>query len=188
MGDVLNNATLAFNRSNTLTFDGMISGTGSVQQIGPGTTILTNNNVYAGSTTVNAGALIVDGSIASSSGLTVAAGALVGGVGTLPSTTINGTLSPGNSIGTITVAGNLAFGAGSQYLVEVSPTAADRTNVTGTATLAGTVLATFAPGSYITRQYTIVSAAGGRNGTSALWRRPAYRRAFPAISATPAPT
>ena len=74
-------------------------------------------------------------------------------------------LSPGNSIGTITVAGNLTFGAGSQYLVEVSPAAADRTNVTGTATLAGTVLATFAPGSYITKQYTILSATGGRTGT-----------------------
>ena len=32
------------------------------------------------------------------------------------------------------------------YLVEVSPTAADRTNVTGTASLAGTVQAVFAAG------------------------------------------
>ncbi|MFO1096899.1 MAG: autotransporter domain-containing protein [Xanthobacteraceae bacterium] len=166
VGDVANNATLAFNRSDALTFGGLISGTGSVQQIGTGTTILTNNNAYTGATAVNAGALIVNGSIATSSGLTVDAGALVGGVGTLPTTTINGALSPGNSIGTITVAGNLTFGAGSQYLVEVSPSAADRTNVDGTATLAGTVLATFAPGSYITKQYTILHAAGGVGGTT----------------------
>ena len=51
------------------------------------------------------------------------------------------------------------------YLVEVSPTSADRTNVTGTATLAGTVQAVFAPGSSFARTYTILSAAGGRSGT-----------------------
>jgi outer membrane autotransporter protein len=97
----------------------------------------------------------------------VGAGALVGGTGTLPSTTINGTLSPGNSIGTITVNGNLGFGPGGSYLVEVSPSAADRTNVTGTATLAGTVLATFAPGSYLTNRYTILHADQGVSGTFA---------------------
>jgi uncharacterized protein with beta-barrel porin domain len=47
-------------------------------------------------------------------------------------------------------------------MVEVSPVNADRVNVTGTATLNGaTVNARFAPGSYITKQYTILSAAGG---------------------------
>src|SRR5438552_13517724 len=51
-------------------------------------------------------------------------------------------------------------------MVEVSPSAADRTNVTGTATLGGaTVNASFASGSYVTKQYTIVNAAGGINGT-----------------------
>jgi hypothetical protein len=43
-------------------------------------------------------------------------------------------LSPGNSIGTITIQGNLVLGSAVAYLVEVSPTQADRTNVTGTAT------------------------------------------------------
>src|SRR5262249_37153044 len=36
----------------------------------------------------------------------------------------------------------------------------------GSATLAGTVGATFAPGSYVSRSYTILSAAGGLNGTT----------------------
>ena len=100
--------------------------------------------------------------------MTVNGGGTLGGTGTVGNTQVNsaGTLSPGNSIGTITVNGNLAFGAGGQYVVEVSPTAADRTNVTGTATLAGNVLATFAPGSYITRQYTILHANGGLGGTT----------------------
>jgi hypothetical protein len=50
-------------------------------------------------------------------------------------------------------------------MVEVSPSSSDRTNVTGTATLAGTVQALFQPGSYMLHTYTIVSANGGRSGT-----------------------
>ena len=94
------------------------------------------------------------------------AGGTIGGNGILPSTTINGgTLAPGNSIGTLTIQGNLVLTSAAAYIVEVSPTQADRTNVTGTATLAGTVQAVFGPGSYIARTYTILSAAGGRSGT-----------------------
>ena len=74
-----------------------------------------------------------------------------------------GTLAPGNSIGTLTVAGNLTFAPGSIYAVEVSPTGSDRTNVTGTATLGGAaVSAVFAGRSYVTKQYTLVNAAGGQ--------------------------
>src|SRR6202051_3691708 len=51
-------------------------------------------------------------------------------------------------------------------MVEVSPANADRTNVTGTATLGGaTVNASFAAGTYVTKQYTIVNATGGVIGT-----------------------
>jgi autotransporter-associated beta strand protein len=159
---------LIFNRSNTYTFDGIISGPGSVQQNGGGTTVLTATSSYTGATTVNAGTLIVNGSIASSSGLTVNAGGTIGGAGILPSTTINGgTLSPGNSIGTLTVQGNLAFTSAAAYLVEVAPTQADRTNVTGTANLSGgSVQTVFAPGSYASRSYDILHAAGGLGGTT----------------------
>ena len=119
-------------------------------------------NGSAGAITMNAGTTIVNGSAGAT---TVNAGTL-GGTGTLGNTIINGgTLSPGNSIGTITVNGNLVLSTAASYLVEVSPTAADRTNVTGTATLAGTVSALFASGTYMTRSYTILSAAGGRSST-----------------------
>ena len=56
-GDVLDNATLAFNRSNMLAVAAAISGTGAVDQIGSGTTILTANNSYTGGTTIDAGTL-----------------------------------------------------------------------------------------------------------------------------------
>ncbi|WKK20035.1 autotransporter outer membrane beta-barrel domain-containing protein [Achromobacter insolitus] len=57
LGDVANNGTLAFNRSDLQTFPGLISGNGMVNQIGAGTTILTADNTYTGGTTISAGAL-----------------------------------------------------------------------------------------------------------------------------------
>ncbi|MGY4568818.1 uncharacterized protein with beta-barrel porin domain [Bradyrhizobium sp. USDA 3256] len=139
---------------------------GSLTKTGTGTLTLAGVNTYTGATAVDGGTLIVDGSIASSA-LTVNAGATLGGSGTVGNTTINGgTLAPGNSIGTLTVQGNLVFTSAASYLVEVSPASADRTNVAGTATLGGaTVRATFAAGTYVAKQYTIVNATGGVIGT-----------------------
>ena len=72
VGNVTNNATLAFNRSNAYQFDGVISGSGAVAQNGIGTTTLTAVNIYSGATTINAGTLALSGtgSIAASSGVT----------------------------------------------------------------------------------------------------------------------
>jgi T5SS/PEP-CTERM-associated repeat protein/autotransporter-associated beta strand protein len=168
-GNVVNNGTFAINRSDTFTFGNVISGTGSFQQNGTGTTVLTGNNTYSGATAVNAGTLFVNGSIANSA-VTVNSGATLAGIGTVGATTINsgGMFAPGNSPGTMTVAGNLAFQSGAFYLVQVNPSTASSTNVTagGSASLAGTVNAAFAAGSYVSRTYTILSAAGGLNGTT----------------------
>src|SRR6516165_9561726 len=162
---IVNEGQIAANFTDTLTLAAAISGAGTLSKAGPGTLILTGSNTYTGATTINGGTLIVNGSIANST-VTVNAGGRLGGTGTLGNTIINGgTLSPGNSIGTLTVNGNLTMTAAASYLVEISPTNADRTNVAGTATLAGTVQAAFAAGSYVTRNYTILSAAGGRSGT-----------------------
>jgi uncharacterized protein with beta-barrel porin domain len=127
---------------------------------------LSGISTYTGITNVNGGTLNVNGSIASSSLTTVNAGGRLGGNGTVGNTTINGgMLAPGNSIGTLTVQGNLLFTAVASYMVEVSPANADRTNVTGSATLGGAaVKASFAPGTYVSKQYTIINAAGGVSG------------------------
>jgi outer membrane autotransporter protein len=57
LGNVADNGTLVFNRSDTLPFAGVISGTGTVNQAGTGTTILTGDNTYTGGTTISAGTL-----------------------------------------------------------------------------------------------------------------------------------
>ena len=57
LGDVTDNGTLAFNRSDVVTFPGLISGMGNVAQISPGTTILTANSTYTGGTTISLGTL-----------------------------------------------------------------------------------------------------------------------------------
>ncbi|WP_146618727.1 autotransporter outer membrane beta-barrel domain-containing protein [Rhodoplanes elegans] len=140
----------------------------SLVKTGTGTLTLAGTNTYTGATVVNGGALVVDGSIAASSSLTMTNGTMLAGTGTVPTTIIAGgaTLAPGHSIGTLTVAGDLSFAAGSIYRVEVSPSAADRTDVTGVATLTGaTVQAVALPGSFRPRSYTIVNAAGGFAGT-----------------------
>lgn len=169
-----NFSTLALGGSSAGTFDITTLGVGSqyrgftgFSKAGTSIWTLTGTSSFTGEGTVDAGTLAVDGDVSSFSALTVNAGGVLGGSGTVGVTTISGgTLAPGNSIGTLNVAGNLAFTAAATYAVEVSPATADRVNVTGTAALGGaTVLATFANGSYVARQYTILTAGGGVAGT-----------------------
>jgi fibronectin-binding autotransporter adhesin len=68
VGNITDNAQLAFNRSDTLTFAGAITGSGSLTQSGNGTLILTGASTYTGGTTINAGILqIGDGGTAGGS-------------------------------------------------------------------------------------------------------------------------
>ncbi|MET3654893.1 beta strand repeat-containing protein, partial [Dyella japonica] len=59
VGDVTDNGALAFDRSDTSSFGGLISGSGVVNQIGAGTTVLMGVNTYTGGTAINAGTLQV---------------------------------------------------------------------------------------------------------------------------------
>ncbi|MCR6475860.1 autotransporter-associated beta strand repeat-containing protein [Variovorax sp. ZS18.2.2] len=56
-GNVANGGVLAFNRSDAMTLAGTISGSGAVNQLGSGTTVLTGTNTYTGGTAINAGTL-----------------------------------------------------------------------------------------------------------------------------------
>jgi autotransporter-associated beta strand protein len=124
----------------TTTFNGDIGDDGlggSLTKAGNGALTLPSfNNTYIGATTVNGGALIVDGSITFSSGVFVNAGGTLAGNGFVYTTTINdgGTLAPGHGDGTgglLRVVGDLTFTAGAAYLVQVSSAGANQTDVLG---------------------------------------------------------
>jgi len=59
VGDVVDNASLIFNRSDSTVVTNSISGTGSLTQAGAGTLILVGTNSYAGRTIISAGTLQV---------------------------------------------------------------------------------------------------------------------------------
>ncbi|MDH0368761.1 autotransporter-associated beta strand repeat-containing protein [Brucella anthropi] len=113
--------TLSFGDATSRTFAGAISGAGSIVKQGSGRQVFNGISTYAGLTSVMAGSLIIGdtrGTSASIAGnVTVGAGATIGGHGRIGGdlTLASGShLSPGASIGTLTVDGNLTIGQGSQ--------------------------------------------------------------------------
>jgi autotransporter-associated beta strand protein len=142
VGNVINNGSLVFNRSDAFTFGGVISGTGSVQQNGLGTTVLGSDNSYRGTTTVNGGSLIVDGSIASVETV-VNANGLLGGKGFVGGNVVSsGIVSPGDSPGTLHVSGDYTQNSNGTLRIEVagtSPGQFDVLQVGGHASLGGTL-------------------------------------------------
>src|SRR5262249_35812002 len=122
---------------------GCTTGSGSLVKVGSGELTLSGTNTYTGTTAVNGGFLDVEGSIASSSLLTVNAGGELTGGGIVGNTVIGpgGIFLPGNGTATsTTVQGNLALQSGALYLVTLNSTGGSTfANVTGTATLGGNV-------------------------------------------------
>uniref|UniRef100_UPI0033414E03 S8 family serine peptidase n=1 Tax=Castellaniella defragrans TaxID=75697 RepID=UPI0033414E03 len=128
-------------RADTRGFDSQFSndidGDGGLVKAGAGTLVLSGNNTYTGTTVVEGGRLAVNGDTSTSSFMVEAAGTL-GGSGTVGPATAYGRVAPGNSIGTLTVAGDYTQQAGSVLEVEVDAAGnADRLDVQGIANLQG---------------------------------------------------
>ena len=126
------------------------SGLTSVTKNDAGTWVLTNANTYTGSTTITGGTLLVNNTTGSGTGtgaVSVGAGSTLGGSGSISgAVNVTGTLSPGNSPGTLDIGGNTAFITGSTFMVELNGNQPgdgandyDQVNVTGTINLTGTV-------------------------------------------------
>ena len=155
----------------TAEIDSPLTGTGGLTKTDLGTLILTGASSYTGPTEVAAGKLLVHGSTASSP-VTVDSGAILGGHGTVGSVTAleGSTVSPGASIGTLTIAGNLSQASGSTLQNELQSTGeTDKLAISGTATIApGAVLNVTkldAARYVLGTRYTILSADGGLTGT-----------------------
>ncbi|KAA0987163.1 autotransporter serine protease [Pseudomonas sp. ANT_J28] len=152
-----------------------ISGHGGLTKQGIGTLVLTGANTYAGPTLVNQGRLAINGSLLSA--VTVNDSGILGGNGRIGALTAKsgGTVAPGNSIGTLQVAGDVVFEPGSTYAVELSPTSSDQIVAGGKAVIDGatvslslenspTLLTTSEVKSLLGHQYNILQAAGGIEG------------------------
>jgi uncharacterized protein with beta-barrel porin domain len=187
-GAIVNQGTGVFNVTGALTGNNFLNNNNTAQLMVSGgdltgVTLLRNNSTAAtgvniaatrtlsanvinnasGATISDAGTLIALTSFASA-GTVAGAGSIVGA----PTFTSGGTFAPGNGTAgsSMSVTGSLALQAGAIYMVQISPTTASFAGVTGTATLSGaTVSANYAAGSYISKQYTILTTTGGISGT-----------------------
>lgn len=159
---------LVFDQSGIGTFAGQFLGSGNiVKQNTGGLNLATNSAAFTGTTTINAGGIALNTTlggnmIINASGRLTGTGTLGGNL-TLNSGSI---ISPGNSIGTISVLGNF-LETNATYTVEVNLAGqSDLIDVSGSATLnGGTVVASVLDGFLIDYDYPIITATGGVTGT-----------------------
>jgi autotransporter-associated beta strand protein len=157
--------------ANNVTMSGVLSGPGALTKLGTGALFLTATNTYTGATAINAGALEVDGSIASSPLTTVGSGAMLLGVGRVGGVIVNpgGLLASGNGAapyGTLTATGAVTFSDGSTYAINISPGAVSLLTILKSASVAGNVAVNAVAGAYNPSvKYDILTAAGGVSGT-----------------------
>jgi autotransporter-associated beta strand protein len=131
---------------------GMVTNNGSYfANVASNTGVITNNGTWTGTVNNMAGAF---------SGTGMLVGNLTNGNGAVFAP---GSGTPGSSM---TINGSLAFSQGAFYQVSINPATASFVTASGTSTLGGaSVQAFFSSGTYVSKQYTIVNAAGGVIGS-----------------------
>jgi fibronectin-binding autotransporter adhesin len=187
-GGITNNAggTITVAAGGTVKDDlnnaGVVTNNGAyVANVASNTGTITNNGVWTGNIVSNAGTIANNlswtGNVSTAgtfsnngalNGTATVSGGTFTGAGTVTNLNVSGgTFAPGNGTpGTsMTVTGNLAFQSGAMYLVTLNPTTSTFTNVGGTASLNGTAAAVYLTGNYVSKKYTILTAAGGVSGT-----------------------
>jgi autotransporter-associated beta strand protein/T5SS/PEP-CTERM-associated repeat protein len=123
-----------------IVLEGDSSGAGSIVKTGGGSLLVGGDLLLGGDIEIQQGLLSLNGRTTAGN-LTVGAGAMLGGTGPIEADVFNnGTVSPGNSIGTMTVAGDYAQSSASSLDIEIAgPGSFDRLVVSGQASLAGTL-------------------------------------------------
>ncbi|MDC0889976.1 autotransporter-associated beta strand repeat-containing protein [Candidatus Pelagibacter ubique] len=161
------NDDLEIKNSSDSTLASVISGTGALTKSGSGALTLRGVNTFDGDLTVSAGTLYAG--LAADSGnqviennVTVSGGTLSGGAtigGNVTVATAN--LAPGNSIGTLTIDGNVTLGDNSTTTIEFNDTTSDQIVVSGNITLAGALVLEPANTTYSDATLTIFDGSGG---------------------------
>ena len=121
-----NGLSVTYTAGDTAGTPTLTTGTVALTKIGNGTLTLSSANNYSGATNVNAGKLLINGSTSSTTAVTVADGATLGGSGAIGgSVTVQGggTFAPGNGVESIAT-GNLALLASAIFAQEIDKSAA----------------------------------------------------------------
>ncbi len=139
---VASGASIIFQQNVNGAFSSPISGMGGLVKSGSGSLTLTGNNSYSGGTIINAGKLVNNGSVAGP--VTITSNGTLGGGGTINGNVVSsGLVAPGNSPGILTINGDYMMNPDSVLEIEVGGLTPgidhDLVQVTGTATLGGTV-------------------------------------------------
>ncbi|MGH8039923.1 MAG: autotransporter outer membrane beta-barrel domain-containing protein [Stenotrophomonas sp.] len=170
-GPIQNDGTLVLDRNEDSVLADAFTGSGRLLKTGTGTLVVQQAQGYAGSTQVEQGTLVVgDASTANATlggSVSIGQGARLQGVGRVGNLDLQGTLAPGNSIGTLHVSGNAVLQASARYEVEVDADGRhDQLAVDGTTTILGGSVVSLADGAAwnpLTR-YTLITSQGGVTG------------------------
>ncbi|WP_342356518.1 autotransporter-associated beta strand repeat-containing protein [Pseudomonas salomonii] len=147
-GAIANNAALTFEQGTDGTYTGNLTGAGVLNKTGSGALLLSGHNTFTGNTNVNAGSLLVNGSL-NSAAVQVASGATLGGSGSLGGAV---TMADGSTLkagaATPLSVGSLALSSGTALDFTLGAPGASTTavNVAGNLTLDGTLNVTDAGG------------------------------------------
>ncbi|SUB02538.1 Extracellular serine protease precursor [Pannonibacter phragmitetus] len=169
VGDVVNNATLIFNRSDNYTFSGSISGNGAVLFQGGGRVAFASP--YQGAVTIDNSVVTLEQGVRSTSVFTIGNGGKLGGSGTIGGIVANSgaVVAPGYSPGTLVVTGAVSFLGGSVYQVDATPSGRhDLIIASGAVTIesAASVQVLGENGFYRPQTtYAIITSADAVNGT-----------------------
>ena len=172
-GNISNSGDFGINSSSDQTLSGVISGSGTINKSGTGELTLTGANTFNGTINVAGGTLFAGTSSDSSNNITqgniVVKGGTLGGGGVIGGdvsfTTTGGTLAPGNSIGTLTVSGDLTLSADDTTEIEFDASNTDKIIVNGDISLDGTLVLEPASGTYSAGVYTIIDGNSGSGNT-----------------------
>ena len=123
---VMGTGALTINQNVPSTYTGSISGSRNVVKNGSGTLTLAGSSGFTGGTSINAGSLIVDGTLSATSG--VFGQGTLGGTGTVTATILSGNVDPGDaaSLGILSANG-VSFAGGSTLSLQIH----DRTSGAG---------------------------------------------------------